>query len=46
MDFIDPVDSEKWNRFKGARFRVDIDLGNNKKKCQFVFSHWQIIERR
>ena len=32
MDFIDPVDSHSRNRFKGARFVVDIDLGNNKKK--------------
>ena len=39
MDLIDPVDSEKRNRFKGANFFVGIDLGNNKKKSQFVLSH-------
>ena len=31
MDFIDPVDSKKRNRFKVANFVFDIDLGNNKK---------------
>ena len=31
IDFVDPVDSQKGDRFKGARFMVDTDLGNNKK---------------
>ena len=46
IDFMDPVDGENRNRFKGARFVVDIALGHNKKKSQFVLSHWQILERR
>ena len=30
MGYIDLVDSRIRNRFKGANFVVDIDLGNNK----------------
>ena len=39
IDFTDPVDTEKGNRFKGVNFVVDTDLGNNKKKSQFLLSH-------
>ena len=31
IDFVDPVDSQKRDRFKGARLMVDTNLGSNKK---------------
>ena len=41
MHFIYPVDSGKKNRFKGANFVDDIDLGNNKKNL----SLYSVISR-